>query len=188
MATLAESPKLTYEDYCLLPDDGKRYEIIDGELYVNAAPNLRHQRVVVNLILSLGFFVRERKLGEVYVAPTDVVLSNIDVVQPDVLFMTKENADRLTRANVQGAPDLAIEVLSASNRRYDEVTKRKRYEAFGVAEYWIVDPELELVKVFRRGANGKFARAVEITVEAGGTLTSPLLPGLSLPIEEVFAA
>ncbi|MBV8517386.1 MAG: Uma2 family endonuclease [Acidobacteria bacterium] len=187
MESLAESTKLTYEDYCDLPDDGKRYEIIDGELYVNPAPNLKHQRVIVNLVLALGFFVRDHKLGDVYVAPTDVVLSKTDVVQPDVLFITNENADRLTRANVQGAPDLAIEVLSESNRRHDEVIKRKRYEGFGVAEYWIVDPELELVKVFRRGADDKFERPMEISVEEGGALTSALLPGFSMPIADVFA-
>jgi len=181
----ATSTKLTYEDYQSLPDDGRRYEIIDGELYVNAAPNTRHQRVSRRLVLALGAFVEAKHLGELFYAPYDVVFSEIDVVQPDIVFISAARLHLITTKNLQGAPDLAIEILSDSNRKYDEMIKKNRYELFGVSEYWIVDPDLEIVKIYRRGAEG-FERLADIGPEVG-TLTSPLLPGFSLDLREVFA-
>ena len=103
--------RLTYDDYCLLPNDGKRYEIIDGELFVTPSPRTAHQKVVTNLCYYLADFVKEQELGEVYVAPLDVVLSRFDIVEPDVLYISKARATVLTENNVQGAPDLVVEVL-----------------------------------------------------------------------------
>jgi Uma2 family endonuclease len=173
------STKLTYEDYALLPDDGLRHEIIDGEHYVNPAPNTKHQIVSFNIAFALRAHVKPRGLGSVFIAPYDVVLSDVDVVQPDVVFVSTAQMSRITDANLQGAPDLAVEVLSPSNRNYDAVVKRERYDALGVGEYWIVDPERETVKVYRRADN-------LVPVESADPLTTPLLPGFALTLAEIF--
>ncbi len=124
-------------------------------------------------------------MGRVFAAPTDVVLSDSDVVEPDLLFISNARLDRMTTANIQGAPDLVIEILSPGTRKTDEVTKRKRYEHFDVLEYWIVDPELETVKVLRRTEKG-LERVVEVSNEEAGVLETPLLPGLSIPLARIF--
>ena len=177
---LQTSTKLTYDDYALIPDDGLRHEIIDGEHYVNPAPNQKHQTVGFNIAFALRAWVKPRRLGAVFIAPFDVVLSNVDVVQPDVLFLGTTQLTRLTDLNLQGAPDLAVEVLSPSNRRYDEVIKRKRYDAFGVAEYWIADPERETVKIYRRTEAGL------VLAESEDPVTTPLLPGFAISLADVF--
>lgn len=173
--------KLTYDDYVNLPEDGKRYEIIDGELYVNPSPNLKHQRVSKNLFLALNEHAAKNDLGEVFYAPCDVILSDIDVVVPDLFFITAERFAILTKKNVKGAPDIVIEILSDSNRKYDETTKLKRYERFGVQEYWIADPIEDAVRIHR--LNGKQYERIIV----GGAITSPLLPGFALPLKDVFA-
>jgi len=175
------STKLTYEDYVNLPNDGKRYEIIDGELYVNPSPNMKHQRVSKNIFRALDRFVEESNLGEVFYAPSDVVLSEIDVVEPDLFFISAERMEIITKANVKGAPDIVIEVLSDGTRRYDETTKLKRYEHFGVREYWIVDPVDDSVRILR--LDGKHFERIVV----GGEIKSPLLPGFSLAVKDVFA-
>ena len=178
--------KLTYDDYVLFPDDGKRHELIDGEHYVTPSPNLRHQRVLLNLTLLLGAFVRERSVGQVFFAPLDTLLSPHDVVEPDLLFVSNARTEILTAPNVKGAPDLVVEVLSPSNRRHDEVLKLELYERAGVTEYWLVDPEAETVKVFRRSGD-RFARAELYSRRDGDLVNTALLPGLDVALEAVFA-
>ena len=182
--------KLTYEDFVLFPDDGKRHELIDGEHFVTPAPNRRHQAVLVNLIGILLPIVRERRAGHLYFAPFDVVFTRHDVVEPDLLFVSAARSAVLTDENVQGAPDLVVEVLSASSRRQDEILKRDLYERGGVAEYWIVDPEAETVKVFRRpegeAAPSRFARPLLLSLRDGDALATPLLPGLEIPLTAIF--
>ncbi len=179
----AASNKLTYDDYCLIPDDGKRHEIIDGEHYVNAAPSVKHQRVVMRILVPLANFVNDGQLGEVFVSPFDTVLSEVDVVQPDVLYISNERLPLLNDANLRGTPDLVVEVLSPSNRVHDEKVKKQRYDVFGVAEYWIADPEQEWLRIYRRRESG-LATVAEL--RPGDTLTTPLLTGFSLPVELVF--
>ena len=182
--------KLTYEDFVLFPDDGKRHELIDGEHFVTPSPNRRHQTAVSNLTAILVPAVRAQGLGRVFVAPFDVVLTRHDVVAPDLLFVSAARSAVLTDANVQGAPDLVVEVLSPSSRRQDEVLKRDLYERGGVAEYWIVDPEAETVKVFRRAereaGSSRFARPLLLTLHEGDALATPLLPGVEVPLAAVF--
>ncbi len=178
--------KLTYEDYLYLPEDGKRHEIIEGEHYVSPAPGYRHQNAIVALIRILSTFLQGRDLGRVLVAPFDVVLSDFDVVQPDVLFVSRDRLSILNEKNLRGAPDLVVEVLSDSTRRIDEIVKRRLYERQGVREYWVVDPVLETVKVYRR-AEGGFERVAELSTETGGTLRTPLLAGLDIPLHDIFS-
>lgn len=184
--TAKSSPvKFTCEDYILFPDDGRRHEVIDGEHYVTLSPNTRHQRICSKLVICLGGFVDNGKLGQVFTSPIDVVLSDVDVVQPDVLFVSSIRALIITESNIQRAPDLVIEILSPGTRRTDEVIKRKLYERSGVDEYWIVDPELETVKVYRL-TDGKFERTAELFKENSDILTTPLLPSLQIPLTYLF--
>jgi Uma2 family endonuclease len=177
--------KLTYEDYVLFPEDGQRHEILDGEHYVTPAPFTRHQRTTVALILQLGNFLEQHPLGEVLTAPTDVLLSRHDVAQPDLIFISNERAAIVTEKNIQGAPDLVIEILSDSTRRRDEGIKRERYERLGVREYWLVDPVRAAVQVLR--LDGQHLRpAAHLTAAAGDVLTSPLLPGLEIQLPKIF--
>ncbi len=182
----ARTLKLTYEDYLYFPEDGRRHELIDGEHYVSAAPNLKHQTAALNISSDLRGFVRPRGLGKVWAAPVDVMLSENDVVQPDVVFLTK---DRMSLAaggdKIQGAPDLVVEILSPRTQKTDSITKRHLYEKYGVREYWIVDPEMEAVEIYRLW-DGRFRRAAELSAERGDILKSPLFPGLEIVLSEIF--
>lgn len=182
-----DSTKLTYEDYVRIPEDGKRHEIVDGVHYVSGTPYLRHQRVLRRLMYHIGVFVEGRRLGEIFFAPTDVVLSPHDIVQPDLLFVSNERSSILTEANIQGAPDLLIEILGEKNRRLDEVIKRQAYERFGAREYWILDPRWKTVQVWEGTAEG-LRRKPQLSAAAGDVLTSPLLPGFEIPLAEIFDA
>lgn len=178
--------KLTYEDYLLFPDDGDRHEILDGEHSVTPAPVPKHQRVSMNLSLGLGPFIRQHNLGDLLAAPIDVVLSDNDLVQPDLLFISRRRAAIITDKNIQGAPDLAIEIISDPTRLRDEHLKRRRYDELGAQEYWLVDRFHGTVRVFRRNG-GRFESIAELSVQANDVLTTPLLPGLRLPLAEIFA-
>jgi Uma2 family endonuclease len=174
--------RLTYDDFCLYPEDGKRREIINGELFVAPSPETIHQRVVVRLTGRLGQFVESQKLGEVFVGLFDVVFSEFDVVEPDLIYISNARANVLTDRNVQGAPDLVVEVLSESTARVDRSFKLKLYEKFGVPEYWIIDPEGPAAEIYRRGEEG-----LELVdnLSATDALSSPLFPGFSLPLRRL---
>jgi Uma2 family endonuclease len=179
--------QFTYDDFLLFPDDGKRHEIIDGEHYVTPSPNRRHQRLVGRLHLAIGRFLDDHpECGEVFVAPFDVVLSLRDVVEPDLLFIAADQVDILTEKNVQGPPALVVEVLSPGTRKKDAQVKRRAFERTGVREYWLVDPELDLVQVFRLSSEGTLTRAAEPTAEDGHELTTPFLPGCRIPLRDLF--
>lgn len=177
--------KLTYKDYLLFPDDGKRHEILDGEHFVTAVPYLRHQAVVGELHLWIRSFLGQNRLGRVFFAPVDVLLSKHDVVQPDLLYISNEKLAALTEKNVHGAPDLVVEVLSGSTRRIDEGLKLERYELLDVREYWTVDPSRNVARVYRRSGD-RLRKEAELTAAAGDRLTTPLMPGLEIPLAEIF--
>ena len=178
--------KLTYDDFLLFPDDGQRHELIDGEHYVTPSPNQIHQVIVGNLYFAIRGCLEAHPIGQVFLAPFDVVFSNFDVVEPDLLYITAERRRAiLTTQNVQGAPDLVIEVGSPGTRQRDETIKRRLYEGSGVTEYWVVDPDLEVVRIYRREADG-FGRPQELAREAGDALTSPLFPQLKMSLEAIF--
>lgn len=178
-------PKLTYEDYVHFPEDGMRHEILDGEHYVSAAPTRKHQRVSMRLGSRLHVFVDERALGEVYAAPFDVFLSLHDVAQPDLLFVSNRRAAILNDKNAQGAPDLVVEIVSPRTRNQDEGLKRERYGLLGVDEYWMVYPDRRAAKIYRR-EGGRLVLSEALSAAAGDILTTPLLPGLAIPLIEIF--
>jgi len=201
MPQLAQHLKWTYEEFLLFPNDGKRHELIDGEHIMSPSPFTKHQRILVNLTIVIGAFLRQHRIGQMFVAPMDVVLSDTDVVEPDLLFIASEHASIITEKHIMGVPDLVVEIISTGSRKTDEIIKRRLYEQYGVKEYWIIDPELESVKVYRWHENmchtehipnrtgmqeAGFVRVEELSVENGGTLTTPLLPELTLPLSEIF--
>ncbi len=177
--------KLTYEDYALIPEDGQRHEIIDGEHYVSPAPFVPHQDLLVELTLRLGSFVKAHRLGRFLIAPTDVLLSVHDIVQPDLLFVSNERAAIVGLENLKGAPDLVIEILSKGTRRLDERIKLDAYERCGVREYWLFDRFRKGVQVWERAEDGFRSRPF-LSAAAGDVLASPLLPGFELPLAEIF--
>lgn len=177
-------PKFTYEDYLLLPE-GKRYELIEGELLVTPAPTARHQRTLLRLAVRLSTHVEAAGLGQVLPAPTDVILSNENVIQPDLLFVVRQRQGIINLdGGVHGAPDLVVEILSPSTAGRDQVFKRKLYGKYGVREYWVIDPVSAGVEVLTLGANGLETWRV---FPAGTALVSPLLPDFSLAVDALFA-
>jgi len=179
--------KLTYDDFLLFPDDGNRHELIDGEHYVTPSPNPRHQRILGKLHLAIGKYLEEHSVGEVFFAPLDVVISNFDVVEPDLLYMSRERAAQvLVPEHVRGVPELVVEVGSKSTRKRDETIKRELYQRAGITEYWVVDPRREVIRVYRNTADG-FGLPHELRRESGDTLTTTLLPGLEISLEAVFS-
>jgi Uma2 family endonuclease len=184
--TPAAGKKLTYDDFVLFPDDGNRHELIDGEHYVTPSPNLRHQQISMNLILLIGGWLELHPVGRLFHAPLDVVFSRFDVVEPDILYLSHERAAQvITPQNLQGAPELVIEIGSRGTRKRDETIKRRLYESRGVTEYWFVDPEIEVVRVYRREGD-HFGRPSERSPEASDVLSTDLLPGLTMPLARIF--
>lgn len=178
----ATKTKLTYADYARTPED-ERWELIDGELIMAAAPTTAHQMIQSETGGPVWAFVKERDLGWGFYSPIDVVLSDYDVVQPDLVFVSKERESVITRANIRGAPDLAVEILSQSTARRDRRDKFDLYERHGVGEYWLADPELRMFWVFVL-RNGKFVESGRYG--EGDRLISPTLAGFELDLSEVF--
>ena len=183
MVTTQLRTKLTYQDYLNTPHD-ERYELIDGELIMSPSPRKAHQQTHAKLGTRLYTFVERHNLGEVYFAPFDVVFSITDVVQPDLLFVSRDRLYIITEDNIQGAPDLAIEILSPSTSARDKGYKRDLYAKHGVKEYWQVDTDAKRITVLSLNAYGDYDVAAVYGV--GQTLTSPLLPGFALNLDEIF--
>lgn len=177
--------RFTYRDYCLLPEE-KRYELVEGELLMTPAPGgTKHQTVSQRLFKVLEAFVAARNLGRVWFAPLDVILSDEDVVQPDLLYVATARLEIVTERGLRGAPDLAVEVLSQATRERDLVVKRKLYAKYGVKEYWLVDPDGRTVEVLTLGQEGYETFRV---FPEGTVVESPLLPGLRAEVGPLFAA
>lgn len=176
--------KFTYKDYKNLPEsETKRYELLEGELVMVPSPTTYHQRISWNLERILGDFVRKHNLGSVYHAPLDVMFSQEDVAQPDIFFISEERSQIITEENIQGTPDLIIEILSPATAERDRTYKRTLYARNGVKEYWIVDPESKSVEVMILGERG-FELLQVYKMEQ--SLDSPLLKGVSINLEEIF--
>lgn len=176
-------PKLSFEEFRQLPIDGKRYELIHGEVHLTPAPNTKHQFVVHNLDISLGSYVQKNKLGEVWEAPLDVRLTEDTALQPDLIFISNARAGIIQENWIEGAPDLVVEVLSPSTATYDRATKLPIYAEAGVAEVWLIDPQAKTVEVLKLRDKKYF---VEATLAGDQTLASSLFPGWQLPLRDLF--
>jgi Uma2 family endonuclease len=190
MEIASKSVRMTVDDLRRLPDDGLRHELIDGEHYVSPAPRTKHQRISGRIFGQIFIYLKEHPLGEIYYAPLDVVFSEIDCVEPDLLYVSHERAARQTTEDyMEGAPDLVIEILSPSTKHVDRGVKYRLYDRFQVPEYWIVDPENEQVKVYRREEEGGLLLSAELSRREGTSvprLSTPLLPGFELSLDEIF--
>ena len=187
-ATNASEDKLlwTSADLELLPDNGNRYEIINGELYVTRAPHWKHQKTCGRLFTALDIWPIATKLGETAMG-AGVIFGDKDDVIPDVVWVSKEKYEALIdeSGHLLGAPDLAIEILSSGkeNERRDREVKLKLYSSQGVLEYWIADWRAKQIQVYRR-ENGVLKLAM--TLFASDTITSPLLPDFSCLVSQIF--
>src|SRR5581483_2786214 len=140
---------LTYDDYVALPDDGKRYELHEGELSVTRSPGTRHQDVLLALGIALGTHVRTTRRGKLLIAPYDCILTAITVVQPDVVYVDDDRLRHVSERGLEGAPTLAVEIISPSSRTIDRRRKLALYAAHDVTWYWIVDPGPRTIEAYR---------------------------------------
>jgi Uma2 family endonuclease len=175
---------LTYADYAALPDDGRRYEIHGGELSETPAPSPRHQKVALNLAAALDAHVKANQLGEVFISPIDVILSDSTIVQPDILFLARDRLRLISERGIEGAPTLVVEILSPSTTQIDRQTKMQLYARHGVPWYWIVDPEARTIEVhaLREGGYVPAARGAGDEV-----VRAEPLPDLALPLAALWA-
>jgi Uma2 family endonuclease len=180
---LTEPKQATIEDYERLPE-GAPYQLIGGELIMSPSPTPFHQGILANLAFTLRAFSEKNNLGKVFFAPLDIRITDHDVYQPDILFVRKERVHLIGREKFNIIPDLVIEILSPSNAYYDFTRKKAMYAEHGVVEYWIVDPEAETIEIMIK--EGEYYRT-ESFIRKTGKLESPMFPGFSMNVEEVFA-
>ena len=189
MATNPENGRVVfrYSDILSIPEwpDGPAVEIIDGDLFLVPSPNIQHQRISSKIEKYLNKYLENAPVGEVFHAPVDVVLSDMDVVIPDIIFVISENSSIIQRMNIQGVPDLIVEILSTNENR-DLVIKKDLYQRHLLPEYWIVDPKHEMVVAHRSDPDDpdKFGAALEFSGE--DILTTPLLPGIEIAVSSLF--
>ena len=180
----AVATRYDYGDYVRLPDDGTRYEVLNGTLARCPSPNFFHQRASARLFNALYSFVEAHGLGIVLSAPFDVIFGRHDILVPDLVFVSEGRMDILERRGATAAPDLVVEILSPSTRTRDLTAKRDLYERYRVPAYWIVDPEDATVTVYRL-VEGRYAEPE--TLGEGDTVTPGLLPGFEVTVERVFS-
>lgn len=175
-------PLINRHDYEHLPE-GARYQLIEGDLVTSPSPGRTHQEILSNLGYLLNRYLEKNPIGKIYLAPFDVFLSDINIYQPDILFITKENAAIITDHGIEGGPDLVVEILSPSTTKYDRGFKRKIYARTGVQELWLIDPEPQRVEVYH------LPEDPETPAEVHGNkahFKSPLLPGLKISTAKIF--
>ncbi|CAN5864405.1 Uma2 family endonuclease [soil metagenome] len=186
MRSATDRTRMTYSDLLALPDDGLRHELIDGEHVVTPAPVSRHQIILANLFRMIGSYTHATKCGVTLFAPSDIVFTDYDVVEPDLMyFSTVRYTQVVTEKNAQGAPDLVVEILSPGTRRRDEGTKRRLYERMQVGEYWTVDPMREIITIHRL-TGGRYSGSELSFGNSESTMTTPLWPGLAITWASVF--
>jgi Uma2 family endonuclease len=180
-STVAGQKRKTIKDFALLPE-GAPYQLIDGEFVMSPSPLYDHQRIVFALAWELGAIVKGKRIGNVVTAPIDVYLSDVEVFQPDIMYISNERAS-IIKEKIHGAPDLVMEVLSPATAYYDLVHKKSVYEATGVREYWIVDPKEKSIEIFLNGPDG----FQSVAKAAGqGTVHSSIIDGFVITLGEVF--
>ncbi|MBF0319943.1 MAG: Uma2 family endonuclease [Nitrospirae bacterium] len=185
MATTTEL--WTYDKYLTLDDD-TRYEIIEGDLHMTPAPGFSHQYVISKLFSIMERRIDENREGYIVPAPTDVILSDENVVQPDILFIARGRRGVIKERGVFGPPDLAVEIISPSSHYRDVHVKKDLYERFGVAEFWIVNPYMKSIEVLTLNSSGQYELFSEGCLMADGKerVTSKVLADLSVDLTEIF--
>ena len=180
---LKSAPRpLTVHDYRELPDGPPYYQLIEGELYMSPSPNWYHQEILANILRILFRYLDKKPIGKIYFAPLDTFLTDLNVYQPDIGFISNKRKI-IVKEGVDGAPDFVVEILSPRTAKYDRGAKRDIYARTGVEELWIVDPELKTVQVFRFAES---ADAPVATYSIKQKFTSPVFPGLTVSCADVF--
>ena len=174
---------MTYDQYRLLPESRNQYELFDGELVTTPSPSVGHQRIIGRLCTQLLNYVEAHSLGLLLVSPMDTIFDQYTVLQPDMLYVSRERIPEVVKERIEGAPDLTIEVLSSSTIEKDRRRKLTVYSQFGVREYWIVDPEAQTIELHTR--DGGVLRHIR-TFSSNEAVQSLLFPGLCLPVASVF--
>ncbi len=174
----------TYEAYAAIPENGKRYEVVRGVLYMAPAPGMKHQSIAGHIFYHLTTHVYYRKLGKTFFAPFDVQLNEKTIVQPDVLVILNAHRERITESRIIGAPDLVVEILSPKTASKDRHEKRAAYEQAGVPEYWLVDPETRSVEllVLKEGRYQNLG-----AFRGKERVPSRIVPELPVEVEQFFA-
>jgi Uma2 family endonuclease len=177
------TPLITRHDYEEMPEGPPYFQVIEGDLIMSPSPNTSHQDIAGRIYRLIGNFLEKHPLGETYMAPLDVFLGDVNVYQPDVLFVSNRHRSIITERGIEGAPDLVVETLSPATARYDKGFKRKIYARFGVQEYWLVDPKTLTVQIYLLGKNADTPLA---THGDKATFTSSVLPGLRIKTAAIF--
>jgi Uma2 family endonuclease len=172
------------EDIWDTPDDGNRYEVIDGDLYVTPPPVIAHQRPATRLPIYIGAYLLAHPIGEVFVAPIGVRLDGLNGLQPDVVYVSNGRRHIVREREIDGAPDLVVEVLSPSTQARDRGIKFRRYAAGGVSHYWIVAPETRTIEAYELVDGGDEPRQ---TCGSGAVFRPSLFPGLDIPIDALWS-
>jgi len=180
----AVHPAIIRSDYEAMPQGPPYFQLIEGRLVMSPSPLTNHQRVVMRLSSVLHHHVQQHQLGEVFVAPLDVFLNDINIYQPDIVYLSKSRLHRLTEQGVEGAPDLCVEVLSPSTERFDRVTKKKIFAQSGVTELWLIDPKAETLSIHSLAAPTEDPAQL---FTASETLHPSLFPGLTIDLRQIFA-
>ncbi len=180
---VAPQALLTVEDYWLTPLDGPRYQLVEGELIMAPAPNRFHQDISRNLEFILLKYLEKNPIGKLYDAPFDVVLNEINVFQPDILFVANEQKSIFTKQGIEGAPNLVVEILSDSSARLDKIRKKKIYADSGVPELWIIDPRTESIEIYFLQ---KDAERPVATHKVKDVFSSPTFPKIKIKAAEIF--
>ena len=176
-------PKLTFEQFRQLPDDGKRYELVRGEVHLTPSPTTKHQLVLQRLFASLDSYLSKNPLGRMLIAPLDVRLGADTALQPDMLYVANAHVAIIQEDYVHGAPDLVVEILSPSTAAHDRATKLHLYAEAGVGEMWFIDPQAKTVEILKLQGN-KYL--VEAALAGRQALTSASFPGWELPLPDLF--
>lgn len=174
---------LTVHDYRAVPEGGPRYQLIEGEMHMAPAPNRYHQHISKNIEFILLKYLEKHPIGEVYHAPFDVELTDINVYQPDIVFIANEHRSILTEQGAEGAPDFVVEILSPKTAEMDKGTKREVYARCGVEELWIIDPDAKRIHVYYLQKNAETPVA---TYGAKAKFKSALFPGLTFDTAKIF--
>jgi Uma2 family endonuclease len=175
----------TYDDYAALPDDGKRYEIVNGVLYMQPSPSWSHQEIVGRFFRYLSTYAETAGIGGAFVAPLDVELATNTVFQPDVVVLLKASHKKLKERHIVGAPDLAVEVVSSTIEMHDRHRKIAAYARAGVPEYWIVDPDSRTVEILFLESGEYHSQGA---YRGRATLPSQIVSGLLVHVEQFFAS
>jgi Uma2 family endonuclease len=176
--------RMTAEEYYQLPEGPPYFQLIDGELFMSPSPNCFHQEIILNIASPIREYLRKHPIGKVIVAPSDVEFDKDNIYQPDVFFIRTERLGIVDKHGAKGAPDLVVEVLSGSTGRLDLGPKKTVYAEKGVLEYWVIWPDGREIEVYRWPES---PTQPVLKLAHQGTLTTPLLPGLEIPVAEIFA-